>query len=115
MNSTTVSRSRPAREGGAPEADARAAQTAAAPMLSARRAAELEELFAADGLLAREIDGYRPRAAQIEMARAVAAAMEAAAQSLPDPAAFELQSRPARRVERGAPAQPAAGVAARAT
>ncbi|MEM5448122.1 ATP-dependent DNA helicase [Paraburkholderia guartelaensis] len=115
MNSTTVSRSRPAREGGAPEADARAAQTAAAPMLSARRAAELEELFAADGLLAREIDGYRPRAAQIEMARAVAAAMEAAAQSLPDPAAFELQSRPARRVERGAPAQPAAGEAARAT
>ncbi|MEX3945081.1 ATP-dependent DNA helicase [Paraburkholderia sp. BR10937] len=114
MNSTTVSRSRPAREGGAPEADARAAQTAAAPMLSARRAAELEELFAADGLLAREIDGYRPRAAQIEMARAVAAAMEAAAQSLPDPAAFELQSRPARRVERGAPAQPAAGEAARA-
>ncbi|MEM5401850.1 ATP-dependent DNA helicase [Paraburkholderia unamae] len=114
MNSTTVSRSRPAREGGAPEADARAAQTAAAPMLSARRAAELEELFAADGLLAREIDGYLPRAAQIEMARAVAAAMEAAAQSLPDPAAFELQSRPARRVERGAPAQPAAGEAARA-
>ncbi|HKR44293.1 MAG TPA: ATP-dependent DNA helicase [Paraburkholderia sp.] len=112
MNSTTVSRSRPAREGGAPEADARAAQTAAAPMLSARRAAELEELFAADGLLAREIDGYRPRAAQIEMARAVAAAMEAAAQSLPDPAAFELQSRPARRVERGAPVQPGAGEAA---
>ncbi|WP_028204121.1 ATP-dependent DNA helicase [Paraburkholderia nodosa] len=114
MNSTTVSRSRPAREGGAPEADARATQTAAAPMLSARRAAELEELFAADGLLAREIDGYRPRAAQIEMARAVAAAMEAAAQSLPDPATFELQSRPARRVERGAPAQPGAEEAARA-
>ncbi|MCX5538471.1 ATP-dependent DNA helicase [Paraburkholderia sp. CNPSo 3076] len=114
MNSTTVSRSRPAREGGAPEADARATQTAAAPMLSARRAAELEELFAADGLLAREIDGYRPRAAQIEMARAVAAAMEAAAQSLPDPATFELQSRPARRVERGAPAQSGAEEAARA-
>ncbi len=83
-------------------------------MLSARRAAELEALFAADGLLAREIDGYRPRAAQIEMARAVAAAMEAAAQSLPDPATFELQSRPARRVERGAPAQPGAGEAAHA-
>ncbi|MCP3714781.1 ATP-dependent DNA helicase [Paraburkholderia sp. CNPSo 3281] len=114
MNSTTVSRSRPAREGGAPEADARATQTAAAPVLSTRRAAELEELFAADGLLAREIDGYRPRAAQIEMARAVAAAMEAAAQSLPDPATFELQSRPARRVERGAPAQPGAEEAARA-
>ncbi|MBB3256494.1 ATP-dependent DNA helicase DinG [Paraburkholderia bannensis] len=74
-----------------------------APALSARRAAELENLFAADGLLAREIDGYRPRAAQIEMARAVAAAMEAAAQAQPEPAAFELQSRPARRLERGAP------------
>ncbi|MEM5325264.1 ATP-dependent DNA helicase [Paraburkholderia sp. JHI2823] len=108
MNSTTVSRSRPARESGAPEADARATQTAAAPVLSARRVAELEELFAADGLLAREIDGYRPRAAQIEMARAVAAAMEAAAQSLPEPAMFEAQSRPARRLERGAPAQPGA-------
>nr|WP_321961640.1 ATP-dependent DNA helicase [Paraburkholderia sp. J7] len=114
MNSTTVSRSRPAREGGAQEADVRATQTAAAPVLSARRAAELEQLFAADGLLAREIDGYRPRAAQIEMARAVAAAMEAAAQSQPDPAMFELQSRPARRLERGAPAQPGAGEAASA-
>ncbi|MCG5073499.1 ATP-dependent DNA helicase [Paraburkholderia sp. RG36] len=108
MNSTTVSRSRPAREGGAPEGDARATQTAPAPALSPRRGAELEELFAANGLLAREIDGYRPRAAQIEMARAVAAAMEAAAQALPEPATFELQSRPARRLERGAPA-PAQG------
>ncbi|WP_420800046.1 ATP-dependent DNA helicase [Paraburkholderia tagetis] len=76
--------------------------------MSPRRGAELEELFAANGLLAREIDGYRPRAAQIEMARAVAAAMEAAAQALPEPATFELQSRPARRLERGAPA-PAQG------
>jgi len=70
--------------------------------LSARRVAELEDLFAADGLLAREIDGYRPRASQIEMARAVAAAMEAAAQALPEPAMFELQSRPARRKQGGA-------------
>lgn len=77
---------------------------ASAPALSARRGAELEELFAADGLLAREIDGYRPRVAQIEMARAVAAAMEAAAQALPEPAMFETQARPARRLERGAPA-----------
>ncbi|WP_028224467.1 ATP-dependent DNA helicase [Paraburkholderia ferrariae] len=103
MNSTTVSRSRPAPEGGAPADDARP-QRAAAP-LTARRAAELEDLFAADGLLAREIDGYRPRASQIEMARAVAAAMEAAAQALPDPSAFELQSRPARR-QGGAGAAP---------
>ncbi|WP_407669908.1 ATP-dependent DNA helicase [Paraburkholderia oxyphila] len=76
---------------------------ASAPALSAHRGAELEELFAANGLLAREIDGYRPRAAQIEMARAVAAAMEAAAQALPEPAMFEAQARPARRLERGAP------------
>ncbi|WP_434662467.1 ATP-dependent DNA helicase [Paraburkholderia sp. A3BS-1L] len=84
--------------------------------MSARRGAELEELFAANGLLAREIDGYRPRAAQIEMARAVAAAMEAAAQALPEPAMFEAQSRPARRLERGAPvpAQDRAEDAARA-
>ncbi len=104
MNSTTVSRSGSARDDGARSDDARAAQTTLAPALNARRAAELENLFAADGLLAREIDGYRPRAAQIEMARAVAAAMEAAAQAQPEPAAFELQSRPARRLERGAPA-----------
>jgi ATP-dependent DNA helicase DinG len=117
LNSTTVSRSRPARESGAPEADARANESssaAAAPVLSSRRAAELEELFAANGLLAREIDGYRPRAAQIEMARAVAAAMEAAAQGLPEPAMFEAQTRPARRLERGAPAQPGAEETARA-
>ena len=103
MNSTTVSRSQPAPVDGAPGAGARAATGAVAP-LSARRATELEALFAADGLLAREIDGYRPRASQVEMARAVAAAMEAAAQALPDPAAFELQSRPARRQQGGADA-----------
>ncbi|MDR3100639.1 MAG: ATP-dependent DNA helicase [Paraburkholderia sp.] len=108
MNSTTVSRSHPAREGDAQEGDARAAHSSSSTpsslALSARRGAELEELFAANGLLAREIDGYRPRAAQIEMARAVATAMEAAAQALPEPAMFEAQSRPARRLERGAPA-----------
>ncbi|RQH07857.1 ATP-dependent DNA helicase [Paraburkholderia dinghuensis] len=106
MNSTTVSRSRPAPEGGAPAGDARpapgSATSATVAPLSARRVAELEDLFAADGLLAREIDGYRPRASQVEMARAVAAAMEAAAQALPDPAMFELQSRPARRKQGGA-------------
>jgi ATP-dependent DNA helicase DinG len=105
LNSTTVSRSRPAPEGGAPAGDARPASGAATPAtvapLSARRATELEDLFAADGLLAREIDGYRPRASQVEMARAVAAAMEAAAQAQPEPAMFELQSRPARRKQGG--------------
>jgi ATP-dependent DNA helicase DinG len=105
LNSTTVSRSRPTPESGAPADDARPASrsaTTATTPLSARRAAKLEDLFAADGLLAREIDGYRPRASQVEMARAVAAAMEAAAQALPEPAMFELQSRPARRKQGGA-------------
>ncbi len=43
------------------------------------------------------------------MARAVAAAMEAAAQALPDPATFELQSRPARRKQGGAEQAAASG------
>ena len=110
MNSTSVSRSRRASESGAPDGDARAVRhpdTPPAP--TARRAAELDEIFAADGLLAREIDGYRPRAAQVEMARAVAAAMEAAAQALPEPAMFEAQARPARRSGNG-DARSAAGV-----
>jgi ATP-dependent DNA helicase DinG len=109
LNSTTVSRSGSARDDSARNGDARAAQTASPPALSPRRVAELENLFAADGLLAREIDGYRPRAAQIEMSRAVAAAMEAAAKALPEPAMFETQSRPARRLERGAPVAASAG------
>ena len=105
MNSTSVSRSPRASESGAPDGDARAAAASrpadASPALSARRAAELDEIFAADGLLAREIDGYRPRAAQIDMARAVAAAMEAAAQALPEPAMFDNDARPARRTGKG--------------
>ncbi|HTH59265.1 MAG TPA: ATP-dependent DNA helicase [Paraburkholderia sp.] len=102
MNSTSVSRSRREPESDAPDGDARATGLAdAPPALSPRRAAELDEMFAADGLLAREIDGYRPRAAQVEMARAVAAAMEAAAQALPEPAMFDAQARPARRLGRG--------------
>ncbi|MFP6559474.1 ATP-dependent DNA helicase [Paraburkholderia sp. B3] len=104
MNSTTVSQSRPAPEDGVPDADARPSRAGAPAALTARRAAELENLFAADGLLAREIDGYRPRASQIEMARAVAAAMEAAAKGLPEPEAFELKARPARRQPGGSDA-----------
>jgi ATP-dependent DNA helicase DinG len=105
VNSTTVSQSRAAPEDGAPDADARPSRAVAPAALSARRAAELQDLFAADGLLAREIDGYRPRASQIEMAQAVAAAMEAAARGLPEPEMFELKARPARR-------QPGSGDAA---
>lgn len=73
-------------------------------MLNARRVSELDAIFAADGVLAREIDGYRPRASQIEMARAVAAAMEASGRAMPEPAMFEAQKRPARRLQgAGAP------------
>lgn len=66
--------------------------------LNRRRASELDDIFADNGLLARQIDGYRPRASQIEMARAVAAAMEASGRAMPEPAMFETQKRPARRL-----------------
>ncbi|MFC0402902.1 ATP-dependent DNA helicase [Paraburkholderia rhizosphaerae] len=75
-----------------------AAGTALAASLTPRRAAELNDIFAADGLLARQIDGYRPRASQIDMARAVAAALEASGRAQPEPAMFEAQQRPARRL-----------------
>ncbi|WP_233802042.1 ATP-dependent DNA helicase [Paraburkholderia sp. HP33-1] len=67
--------------------------------LSRRRASELEDIFADNGLLARQIDGYRPRASQIEMARAVAAALEASGRTMPEPAMFEAQKRPGRRLQ----------------
>ncbi|WP_420819340.1 ATP-dependent DNA helicase [Paraburkholderia flava] len=69
------------------------------PALNPRRVAELDGIFAADGLLARQIDGYRSRASQIEMARAVAAAMEASGRAMPEPAMFEAQKRPARKLQ----------------
>lgn len=68
--------------------------------LNPKRAAEIDAIFAADGLLAQRIDGYRPRTSQIEMARAVAAAMEASGRAMPEPAMFEAQARPARRLQR---------------
>nr|WP_240324685.1 ATP-dependent DNA helicase [Trinickia diaoshuihuensis] len=71
---------------------------ALAAALAPRRRAELDAIFANDGLLARAIDGYRPRASQIEMACAVAAAMEASGRAMPEPAMFEAQRRPARRL-----------------
>ncbi|RAS39088.1 ATP-dependent DNA helicase [Paraburkholderia bryophila] len=79
----------------------RAAASALSASLNPRRAAELDEIFADNGLLARQIDGYRSRASQIEMSRAVAAAMEASGRAMPEPAMFEAQKRPARRL--GAP------------
>ncbi len=66
--------------------------------LTDKRRVELDAIFSADGLLARAIDGYRPRASQIEMARSVAAAMEASGRAMPEPAMFEAQRRPARKL-----------------
>ncbi|WP_321796942.1 ATP-dependent DNA helicase [Caballeronia sp. J97] len=72
---------------------------ARAPLaLNEKRGAELDAIFSAQGLLARAIDGYRPRASQIEMARSVAAAMEASGRAMPEPAMFEAQRRPARKL-----------------
>ncbi|MFM0298738.1 ATP-dependent DNA helicase [Paraburkholderia sediminicola] len=67
--------------------------------LNPRRVTELDDIFADNGLLARQIDGYRSRASQIEMSRAVAAAMEASGRAMPEPAMFEAQKRPARRLQ----------------
>jgi ATP-dependent DNA helicase DinG len=100
-------------------ADDRAARQAPAPQpvrtphalaaaLAPRRRAELDAIFAGDGLLARTIDGYRPRASQIDMACAVAAAMEASGRAMPEPAMFEAQRRPARRLKADADARAAA-------
>ncbi|WP_087658022.1 ATP-dependent DNA helicase [Caballeronia terrestris] len=67
-------------------------------VLADKRRAELDSIFSAEGLLARAIDGYRSRASQIDMARAVAAAMEASGRAMPEPVMFEAQRRPARKL-----------------
>ncbi|MBR8318741.1 MULTISPECIES: ATP-dependent DNA helicase [Burkholderia cepacia complex] len=66
--------------------------------LSRKRVDELDTIFGEGGLLARALDGYRPRTSQIEMARAVASAMEASARRMPEPEMFETRKRPARRL-----------------
>ncbi|KWB58969.1 ATP-dependent DNA helicase [Burkholderia ubonensis] len=70
--------------------------------LSRKRVDELDAIFGDGGLFARALDGYRPRASQIEMARAVAAAMEASARRMPEPEIFETRKRPARRLQNDA-------------
>ncbi|RKP54612.1 ATP-dependent DNA helicase [Pararobbsia silviterrae] len=60
--------------------------------------AELERIFSDTGLLARRIDGYRVRASQLEMARAVAAAMEASSQAQARAGLGDLE-RPARALD----------------
>jgi ATP-dependent DNA helicase DinG len=97
LNSPLVTSSRSSSDDEAPARDPRAAESVLASSLNPRRKTELDDIFAADGLLARQIDGYRSRASQIEMARAVAAAMEASGRAVPEPAMFEAQKRPARR------------------
>lgn len=99
MNSPLVTSSRSSSDDEAPARDPRVAESALASSLNPRRKTELDDIFAADGLLARQIDGYRSRASQIEMARAVAAAMEASGRAMPEPAMFEAQKRPARRLQ----------------
>ncbi|HZZ12397.1 MAG TPA: ATP-dependent DNA helicase, partial [Paraburkholderia sp.] len=100
MNSP-LETSSPAAPADAVDAGAVAPRAPASPLsaaLNPRRVAELDEIFADNGLLARQIDGYRSRASQIEMSRAVAAAMEASGRAMPEPAMFEAQKRPARRL-----------------
>ena len=101
MNSPleTSSRATPGDASGAVAPAPRPAASALSASLNPRRVAELDEIFAANGLLARQIDGYRSRASQIEMSRAVAAAMEASGRAMPEPAMFEAQKRPARRLQ----------------
>ncbi|MFB9126272.1 ATP-dependent DNA helicase [Paraburkholderia dipogonis] len=112
MNSPleTSSRATPGDASGAGTPAPRPAASALSASLNPRRVAELDEIFAANGLLARQIDGYRSRASQIEMSRAVAAAMEASGRAMPEPAMFEAQKRPARRLQ-GAGADAAAEAA----
>ncbi|WP_233848526.1 ATP-dependent DNA helicase [Paraburkholderia sp. HD33-4] len=101
MNSPhdTSSRATPENASAPGTLEARAAASVPGVSLSRRRASELDDIFADNGLLARQIDGYRPRASQIEMARAVAAAMEASGRAMPEPAMFDTQKRPARRLQ----------------
>ncbi|RXV70975.1 ATP-dependent DNA helicase [Burkholderia stabilis] len=83
--------------------------------LSRKRVDELDTIFGEGGLLARALDGYRPRTSQIEMARAVASAMEASARRMPEPEIFETRKRPARRLGDGdKTAEPGADAAAAA-
>ncbi|CAG4899727.1 ATP-dependent DNA helicase [Paraburkholderia saeva] len=108
MNSPSLSPSRqPSGDDAAAPRDKNAAAGALIATLNPKRVTQLDDIFAADGLLARQIDGYRSRASQIEMARAVAAAMEASGKALAEPAMFELQQRPARRLQGAASAEAA--------
>jgi ATP-dependent DNA helicase DinG len=81
-----------------PAAKAGVADATLSLTLAPKRRTELDAIFAAGGLLARQIDGYRSRASQIDMARAVAAAMEASGRAMPEPAMFDAQRRAPRKL-----------------
>jgi len=81
-----------------PAAKADVVDTTLSLTLAPKRRTELDAIFAAEGLLARQIDGYRSRASQVDMARAVAAAMEASGRAMPEPAMFDAQRRSARKL-----------------
>jgi ATP-dependent DNA helicase DinG len=81
-----------------PAAKAGVVDTTLSLTLAPKRRTELDAIFAAEGLLARQIDGYRSRASQVDMARAVAAAMEASGRAMPEPAMFDAQRRSARKL-----------------
>lgn len=81
-----------------------AAAAAGAYTPSVKRINELDAIFGDGGLFARALDNYRPRASQIDMARAVAATMEASGKLMPEPEIFETRKRPARRLQDGASA-----------
>ncbi|MEX3548436.1 MAG: ATP-dependent DNA helicase [Burkholderia sp.] len=73
---------------------------------SRRPVNELDSIFGEGGLLARVLDGYRPRASQIDMARAVAATIRASARKLPEPEIFDARKRPAHKLQAGETAPP---------
>ncbi|MET5012438.1 ATP-dependent DNA helicase, partial [Burkholderia pseudomallei] len=52
---------------------------------SVKRIVELDAIVGEGGRFARALDNYRPRASQIDLARAVAAAMEASGKLRPEP------------------------------
>ncbi len=101
----------PAAHSDAPAAHARANVVSVIGTLKPAHEAELKRIFADDGLLARQIDGYRARASQLDMARAVAAAVEASGQAQPRTGLGDLGGleRPARALNAERGSQGAAG------
>ncbi|MEJ2769519.1 ATP-dependent DNA helicase [Mycetohabitans sp. B46] len=120
---TSTPESRPREPDSSPSVDGAPAAPTLTPdglAVAPRRLAELDAIFAADGMLARHIDGYRPRDAQLRMAQAVAAAIDATGR-MPDAGALALAhtERPSRRLAarhgdlRGEPGAATAGDASR--